>query len=579
MKLDQSEIQTGEATYCPEDNKLRLYVGRVPREEYIALKDEGWTSTPKQESDFVATWSTRREDTALAYGEGVIGDEDQEPAERAADRAERFGGYCDKRLAEAHNHAGAYAGQPLAHGFQNEAKAQRAARRHDRLADHAVNAWDKAEYWQHRTAGVIRHALYISSPGVRMGRIKRLESELRDVERTIIECRQRWQAWAKVGDDMQAALKASSIGNGLARYLHPRPEEVTNSYIRENGSNLYSLLTMDKDGYGKPITPAEAVAIYQARHHNPDADEWHDTRTARRHRHLQNRIAYENQMLKAQGGRLEQSDIEPGGKLGGKLILRVNRSNATKRVTSVAVIGPKVEGYTYKARNIKGTEWAEYQIDTQRLDPAAYKAPTDESKAELAKVKKAIKAAKAKGPKALQLINPTDADAERLQAVWNTDPFYKRDKPAEVHRMTQAEYSAQSKGTYAACESVCIEEGGQKDTGRALRPSPYRNLCKVRCHHRHVIILTDKPQKPLPPEVFTNPKAEARAWCKENLELCHLAVIAKRNESELTDETLNAWNQLNRAKWAESRMWRHAEISDELDMLFREAGTYQKATA
>ena len=38
---------TGEATYSPEDDKLRLYVGRVPRDEYLALRAEGWTSTPK----------------------------------------------------------------------------------------------------------------------------------------------------------------------------------------------------------------------------------------------------------------------------------------------------------------------------------------------------------------------------------------------------------------------------------------------------------------------------------------------------------------------------------------------------
>lgn len=76
------------ATYCPEDNKLRLYVGRVPREEYLALKAEGWTSTPKQTCNFVATWSPRRRDTCLAYAE-LIGDEDQPAADRAADRAER----------------------------------------------------------------------------------------------------------------------------------------------------------------------------------------------------------------------------------------------------------------------------------------------------------------------------------------------------------------------------------------------------------------------------------------------------------------------------------------------------------
>jgi len=36
------------ATYCPEDDKLRLYVGRVPRDEYERLRSEGWTALHKQ---------------------------------------------------------------------------------------------------------------------------------------------------------------------------------------------------------------------------------------------------------------------------------------------------------------------------------------------------------------------------------------------------------------------------------------------------------------------------------------------------------------------------------------------------
>jgi hypothetical protein len=55
----------GTASYCMEDDKLRLYVGRVPREDYLALKNEGWTSTPKQSCDFVATWTPERNRTIL----------------------------------------------------------------------------------------------------------------------------------------------------------------------------------------------------------------------------------------------------------------------------------------------------------------------------------------------------------------------------------------------------------------------------------------------------------------------------------------------------------------------------------
>ena len=100
MKNQELYNENNESTYCPEDDKLRLYVGRVPREEYLELRKEGWTSTPKQSCDFVGVWTPDREDTALSYA-GFIGDEDQGPAERAADRAERFAGYRDNRRADA----------------------------------------------------------------------------------------------------------------------------------------------------------------------------------------------------------------------------------------------------------------------------------------------------------------------------------------------------------------------------------------------------------------------------------------------------------------------------------------------
>ena len=55
------------ATYSAEDNKLRLYVGRVPRADYERLRAAGYVSTPKQNCDFVATWTPTREDIALSF--------------------------------------------------------------------------------------------------------------------------------------------------------------------------------------------------------------------------------------------------------------------------------------------------------------------------------------------------------------------------------------------------------------------------------------------------------------------------------------------------------------------------------
>ena len=108
--------ESNTATYCPEDNKLRLYVGRVPRDEYLNLRKQGWKSTPKQDCDFVATWHPYREDTALAYA-GYIGDEDQSPEDRAADRADRFSMYRDKRRSEAGGFADSFEDGPAVHGY------------------------------------------------------------------------------------------------------------------------------------------------------------------------------------------------------------------------------------------------------------------------------------------------------------------------------------------------------------------------------------------------------------------------------------------------------------------------------
>lgn len=426
------------ATYCPEDNKLRLYVGRVPRADYERLRAGGWTSTPKQACDFVAVWTPQRRDTALEFC-GIIEDEDQGPEDRAADRAERFGGYLDRRLDEAGMHADRYDSQPNAHGYQNQQRAERSAARHDRVAALACDAWGKAEYWQRRTAGVISHALYSSRPDVRMGRIKVLEADLRRYE----------------------------------------------------------------------ASPS----------HYP---EWIN--------HTRLRLAYENQMLEAQGGRLASVEIEAGGTIGGKLIVKVNKSSATGRVTSVDLKGPKVHGWTYKAHNVPGTDYALCSFDTERMPMGAYSPPTDEGRAALAALK-AEKKANTPKKEPCPLINPTDEDAERLQAKWNAAALAKREaaykrmgyslpvtdcEPQSVLRITQAAYSAASKGSYARAGTRAVFAGGIEQENyynatEKMREKYGAPICQVRRtsggHYSasRVIILIDKPQKPLPPEVWIAP--------------------------------------------------------------------------
>lgn len=532
------------ATYCPEDDKLRLYVGRVPRAEYDFLRAEGWTSTPKQSCDFVAVWTPQRYATAIQYAQ-IVEDEDMGPEERAADRAERFIGYREKRTEEAGERADAFEAGPSAHGYQNAAKAERAAARHDRLADKATDAWSKAEYWQRRTAGVISHALHKSDPDTRMGRIKVLEAELRKREKDLAERQTVWDNWQKIAaisePDKQTATARQYSGSlpGLDNYFnHPRPENIAREWMRKERS-LWDLLTSEED----PITGAEACGLFFARHPSrPVAGQWIE--------HLNLRLAYENQMLEAQGGRAGAVEIVPGGWLisgtpgyrryrsgeEARQIIKVNKSPVTGRVVSVQVRDnhPSTHNHWGNPYPEGVTKILVHTVNVERAGPDCYRPPTpEELEAFNAKEKAAKKAAKAAAPPPIPLINPTDEDAERLQAIINERHVaewvrrhgkpteHHKPKTASVERITQAVYSANSSGSYAKAETRTVHASGlisdppsnmwsqrRADYAKMIGPA----LCKIRMAGYdpvRVLILTDKPQKPFPAAVWEtlNPAA------------------------------------------------------------------------
>lgn len=496
------------ATYCPEDDRIRLYVGRVPRDEYEKLRAEGWTSTPKQDCDFVATWTPSREATALSYCDsGEIEDEDQSPEDRAADRAERFSGYRDKRLDEACGHADRYESVPSAHGYQSQAKADRMAARHDRIGGKAVSQWDKAEYWQQRTAGVISHALYVSSPAVRMGRIKTIEADLRKELKWLEEYRAKHARWTATAAE-QDAEKAHKMAYHMANcydhsydYQHPRPESMP-SHMRERGTSLYSLLTLEVD----PITGHEAAAMWLAVHSEPKESTQYS-------RHLELRLAYERQMLEAQGGRAGMLEMEVGGWIGSHQIRKVNKSNASGRVVSVGVMAPTSANFDPKGKAY-GPDYPRpmvlRMVKVERLATGAYRAPTEEDKQAL---KAVIEAEKAEAPEkeVCPLINPTDEDAQKLQDLWNAKLG---DSPSEVLRLTQAQYSANSKGTYARAGTEVICETGHPHATKWGQKITRKDVFKVRLASsgnfagaKRVVIITDKPQKPLPWKALEAAKA------------------------------------------------------------------------
>ena len=424
----------GTASYSVEDNKLRIYpFARLDRETYDRVCAAGYKWAKFQECFVAPMWTPQREDLALELC-GEIDDEDYSATERAADRAERFGGYRDKRATEAGASADKYEAGPQAFGHQNRERAERQARRHDRKRTYAVSQWSKAEYWQERTAGVISNALHKSDPRTRRGRIKVLEAEQRRMSDRTDEYGKRWQA------------------------------------------------------------------------------------------HYENRLTYERAMLANEGGTVADVEMVPGGwirstgrtgsimkdaPVGWVQIHAVTRSTVTKKVTSVKVMG--AVGYRDPKPGL-------VSVNVERLGEDSYRAPTADELAEFLERSSQMKAEKkASTPKAPPLINPTDADAEKLQAEWNARVKAAHEKAgrssefklSEVWRMTQAEYSARSKGSYGPCETSDITEWlmirrqsamGSDLAGRVT-------VFKVRTGSpggfnfsapQRVVVITDKPQKPLP---------------------------------------------------------------------------------
>lgn len=527
--VTESAVEDNRATFSCEDGKLRLYLAdRVSRESYLYLRSNGFVATPKQECSFVAPWSVRAEDICLELipDDADIEDEDYSPAERAADRAERFSGYRDKRRAEAGSLADRYESGSAVYGSQNASRAERMARRRDRCRGGALTQWGKAEYWQMRTQGVIEHALYQMEPGVRRARLLRLESEMRKLQKRADESLKGWNAWRAVAAETDAdkqrqmvqAIFFSPGYYGHAEYPHPDNPEVSRS--------LWSLC--DAEAMARfdlrVITPGEAAAMRLADY--PEAGPAAPgSVTDRWLRHYEQRIAYERSMIAAEGGMAADVEMEAGGWLGKWQIQKVNKSPATKRVVSVQLAHwfddhEIIDGQTVTKRVMKRKT-----VNIERLGSDVYRSPTDEErgafKAEQAEAKKAAKAGKV----TISLINPTPEDAARLQEIWNAaelaDAIRKlgpsgnaRCKSAEVIGTTQATYSAASKGSYAQCETRTLyadgrlsrkvsnmwtKEGHDYDSSLPQPVAQVRILCSNDWYKApSLIVLTDKPQKPLP---------------------------------------------------------------------------------
>lgn len=322
------------ATYSPDDNKLRLYsVSRLPKEVYDRVKAAGFSWAPKQELFVAPMWTPAREDLLIELA-GEIGDEDTSLTERAEARADRFDDYSSNRAADAESARkaaraisdGIPFGQPILVGHHSEKHARRDAERIWNGIGRSVKMWEQSKYWTARAAGAIRHAKYKERPDVRARRIKKLEAELRKVQKAQDERMNFMAAWNKDGLTFERAKAIANFDHmhwcfTLAEYPRDPP---ASQY--EGPMGLWSAL---EDG----VINAEQARALAVRAHNTGLD--HAVRWIA---HYTNRIAYERALLVESGGTAaDQIGPEKGGgcrcwaspRGGWSLIQKVNKVSVT----------------------------------------------------------------------------------------------------------------------------------------------------------------------------------------------------------------------------------------------------------
>lgn len=306
-----------QATYSPDDNKLRLYASaRLPAEIYERVKAHGFKWAPKQGFFVAPTWTPGREDLLIELC-GEIGDEDKTLIERAEERADRFENYQEKRAEDAERaHAAVSAiadniplGQPILIGHHSERHARRDAEKIENGMRRAVKMWETSEYWKHRAASALSHAAYKERPDVRHRRIKTIEADKRKQERALAEARKTLHRWTVVLDD-PAAWKPRADGSELtreerARYIANIDGRFTVSKTNADGTpcdafsrwSAYDVLRPDGERYTR--CPARTVDdCVEAAKRMAAAVERH---TSRWIQHYDNRLEYERAMLGESG--------------------------------------------------------------------------------------------------------------------------------------------------------------------------------------------------------------------------------------------------------------------------------------
>lgn len=397
-----------QATYSPDDNKLRLYsTNRLDRDLYDRVKSAGFKWAPKQELFVAPMWTPAREDLLIELC-GEIDDEDKTLVERAEERSERFEDYSDKRANDAASAHKAVKGimdhiplgQPILVGHHSERRARKDAERIDNGIRRAVKMWETSEYWTRRAAGAISNAKYKERVDVRARRIKGIEADKRKQEKYKREAENSLTLWSKEGLTLAQGI---AIAGGYNNNLH-LPRKAGDREDWNIPASAYNTLQGEYSNLYAPRTLEEVVT--HAKRYYPrviaNCNRWIA--------HYENRLAYEKAMMEEQGGlAADKFDIKPGGRVLVRgewmIVIRVNKT------------GGRISSVTTNCRYVSVRSIEEVKD---------YMEPTDE---EAAKVEKVTKLA--------PLVNyPGEGFIEMTNAEW-------KKKPADYRIIRRAKETAE----------------------------------------------------------------------------------------------------------------------------------------
>ena len=468
------------ATYSPEDNKIRIYASsRLDAETYAQVKEAGFKWAPKQELFVAPRWTPQREDLAIKLA-GEIEAEEMTLAERAAMKAERLEDLADKRHAQSNAFArradelsqAFYMGQPILVGHHSERGARKTQERMHSAMTASVKAEKAAGYWLGRASSAEHYASRKNDPRVRANRIKTLLAELRDFQRGINRAHTALAIWDEITTDEQIR---DALRNRDSRELW-------------SGYDLY--YKVDKGEIAPGDARQQCIDGAMVTVNGPNRRRWIE--------HILHRLAFERSML----GDVPRYD----GEFTPVIIQAFAREHGAEspKCTVIAAGRFRLESPVPLPAHIASASSLELNQDDWRdlMQACGYTVPE----------RKARRAGK---PGTVPLINPSREQAEQLQEIWNLRMIAARKgkqsaaKPNEVRETEQAFYSANSKGDYDVFKTVEIAAEGRPvrmkwqghervRSGEPVARIRIAGLGLQMYQPDAVVVITDKPGKPLP---------------------------------------------------------------------------------